>query len=386
MKILLVLFLIGYGANDRALIAAGPGINPRLASNVFVNFANDQLREDYYKVMGPRWTRRIFLYSAEWTKRDAELFLDYMVERVGTESTLERLKSPSYFEFMRYKDFRARVQLFDELWGESFSTMRLNRSLGGFDRGSIEEIEGVIKIVADYIGEDNLREVAASNLQGLTRVQPLSLKRTISFIERYFENLSAGRSVVRKIMQTNLDALAGVNLFKFKRTVDYLERYFRNGYDRGSRVIVRNIMKDHYSILAKVGSNKLSHIVAMLEENFRRTTSQNLLKYHFSRLVDMDTDKWQRSLDLVKEFFGKEFLDRIPEHSLIHLGHTPPDELRKVLSLWNDTFSLNDTWNLWYLWRDFSLETTKRLIEKKRKRQDAFAKPDSCQQLILDFL
>ena len=115
------------------------------ADSVFVDFAKKHLGESWAETMGSKWEKRITYFTKKWNREDAEDFLVFLQNRTGTEDTIKRIKLPSYFHTINYKQFRNRVSLYEEYIGEAGVTLRLRRSLGGFDRGEISGIRAVIK-------------------------------------------------------------------------------------------------------------------------------------------------------------------------------------------------------------------------------------------------
>ena len=102
--------------------------------------------------MGVSWESRITKNTAAWSVENVQSFLSYMVDRIGREYTIKRIKSPSYFRTMRFAAFEERVKLYEEYIGVIEVTRRLRRSLGGFDRGNVNEIRGFIGYVTKYMG------------------------------------------------------------------------------------------------------------------------------------------------------------------------------------------------------------------------------------------
>ena len=139
----------------------------------FVNFAKKHLGE----TMGVRWEQRITDATKKWSRKDIEDFLNFLQNRIGTEDTLKRIKSPSYFKLTSYKKFKERVFLYEEYIGKEGVTMRLRRSLGGFHIGEVSEIRDVIEYVVGYIGVEETKQRMKENLQGFSRLTPNQLKQ-----------------------------------------------------------------------------------------------------------------------------------------------------------------------------------------------------------------
>ena len=155
------------------------------SNSSFVNFAKKHLAESWSETMGAHWKQRITNSTKNWSRKDIEDFLNFLQGHIGTEDTLKRIKSPSYFHTTNYKKFRERVSLYEEYIGEEGVTMRLKRSLGGFHEGKISEIRDVIEYVKDYIGTEATRERMKKGLQGFSGTTLLKLWEVVEYVESY---------------------------------------------------------------------------------------------------------------------------------------------------------------------------------------------------------
>ena len=126
------------------------------AGEVFIQFAKNQLGEKGLKpAIGTEWEQKVKHALNGWSVSSAVKLLNFLNERIGKENTLKRIKSLSYFQWMRWESFSRRVLLYEEYIGEAGINFRLLHSLGGFDRGSVDEIRQVIKFIEGYIGLDS---------------------------------------------------------------------------------------------------------------------------------------------------------------------------------------------------------------------------------------
>ena len=100
----------------------------------------------------------------------------------GVEDTLKRIKSVSYFSFMRFESFKERVDFFSGYIGEEGVKERLRKSLGGFHKGNIEEMRLVIEFIEAYIGREGVKERMKKDLEGFSRAkQSGGVKRCCGF-------------------------------------------------------------------------------------------------------------------------------------------------------------------------------------------------------------
>ena len=100
------------------------------------------------------------------------VFLEKMEARIGVEQTLKRIQAPSYFR-MSYVNFKDIVSLYEEYIGVEGVTQRLNRSLGGFDKGNVEAVRAVITYLQIYFGGKEegklaIQQIMKKNLRGFS--------------------------------------------------------------------------------------------------------------------------------------------------------------------------------------------------------------------------
>ena len=97
--------------------------------------------EAFQKKMGSDWEDQLRRYTEYWTVQDAHAFLNYLSNRIGETIVLKRIKGASYFKTMgNYNRFSALVKFYEIHIGEDKVTYRLSKSLAGFERGDLEEI------------------------------------------------------------------------------------------------------------------------------------------------------------------------------------------------------------------------------------------------------
>ncbi len=175
--------------------------------SVFVQFAQKHIGKNWMDQMGAQWERRITHATRHWSQKDAEDFLNFLQNRIGVEDTIKRMKSPSYFSIIRYQSFIARVSLYEEYIGESGVTIRLRKSLGGFEQGQVDEIRKVIEYVKNYIGEENMKELMTRNLRGFSNAKLSELKQVVKFVE-----IHIGTNLTKEKMKRDLESFTRLTL------------------------------------------------------------------------------------------------------------------------------------------------------------------------------
>ena len=156
------------------------------SEHTFIGFAKEQLGESFQSEMPRNWESNIAKYTKSWAREDTERFLKYLTSRIGEEDTLKRIRGASYFNNLRYEGFIERVSLYERYIGVEGVTIRLRKSLGGFHRGKVEEIEKVIKyLISTEIGltEKDIKESMKSSLHGvLLEAKQSDLKEVVKYL------------------------------------------------------------------------------------------------------------------------------------------------------------------------------------------------------------
>ena len=233
--------------------------------SVFVNFAKDNLGESYSSHLGPEWEGK--LRSAlksrstlkSWSSIDeTEFFLLYLHDRIGLEETVKRIKAVSYFRFSGYEKFFDTVDFYESYIGgkkgEELVTLRLKRSLGGFFyKGSLENLEEVVKYIEGYIGKEEVKESMKKDLQGFSKANFKELKRVVEYIEGYI-----GREEVKERMKKDLRGFSSANPEKLKEVVEYIEGYI-------GREEVKERMKKNLQGFSGANPEKLKEVVEYIE-------------------------------------------------------------------------------------------------------------------------
>ena len=123
---------------DAAKSVFRSGSAVKTASSVFIDFARKHYGDNFDQTMSGRasktWSERIALRSKTWEAEDAELFLNFLVEKIGVVSALKRMKAfPSLFKNgMDYQRFSDTYTILSHWAGEEAVIKKIAKSLGGF--------------------------------------------------------------------------------------------------------------------------------------------------------------------------------------------------------------------------------------------------------------
>ena len=111
--------------------------------------------------MGSQWVEKITKFTQSWTENDAIEFLDYLVDLIGVDLTLARIRAASYFNYMHYNDFREKVDFYrqEEYLGEDGIRKKLSQSFSGFHRGHLADIKNTIQKVQNIIGKEGIKRI-----------------------------------------------------------------------------------------------------------------------------------------------------------------------------------------------------------------------------------
>ena len=195
----------------------------------FIRFARQQLRETLSSEMPKNWETKVATATRSWNEPEMDEFLSFLEERIGKEEALKRIRSVSYFKNFRFKSFLERVRLYERYIGREGVNERLRKSLGGFHKNSVEDIEANIKYIESYIGEEEVKERMKKDLYGFSNANLSELKQVVEYIESYI-----GKEGVKERMKKDLQGFSRINLDQLKqkeeewgkqKMKDMLEKY-----------------------------------------------------------------------------------------------------------------------------------------------------------------
>ncbi|MDE0119076.1 MAG: hypothetical protein OXM55_03610 [Bdellovibrionales bacterium] len=172
--------------------------------------------------------KRITKITAYWGVKSAQDFLNYMEKRVGTEHTLKRIKSPSYFYSMKYGSFKKRVSLYEEYIGSVEVTHRLRISLGGFHWGNVGEIRDFIEYITEYFGggenaKEAVKQMMRNSLRAFSEAKKAEMEKFVQYLEEYMGDGEKAKEAVQQMMRSNLQAFSTAKKTEVEKTIKYIE-------------------------------------------------------------------------------------------------------------------------------------------------------------------
>ncbi len=211
----------------------------------FIRFVRNQLGENFSSEMPKNWETKVTRATRSWNEPEMDEFLSFLEERIGRDEALKRIRSVSYFNTFRFKSFLERVRLYERYIGREGVNERLRKSLGGFHKNSVENIEANIKYIESYIGRDEVIERMKKDLYGFSRAKLSELKQVVEFIEDYI-----GRDEVIERMKKDLQGFSRAKLSELTEVVEYIESYI------GKDEVIERMKKDLRSF-SRIDLNQL---------------------------------------------------------------------------------------------------------------------------------
>ncbi len=127
--------------------------------------------------MPKNWETKVVTATRSWNEPEMEAFLSFLEKRIGREEALKRIRSLSYFKDFRFKSFLERIRFYERYIGREGVNERLKRSLGGFHKNSVENIEANIKYIESYIGKEEVIKRMKKDLLGFSKLNLNQLKQ-----------------------------------------------------------------------------------------------------------------------------------------------------------------------------------------------------------------
>ncbi len=230
--------------------------------HVFIQFAKNQIGKNFNSEMPKNWKTKVTETTKSWDEPEMKEFLNFLINRIGEEETLKRIRAVSYFKLFRFKNFLERVKLYENYIEKEGVNERLKKSLSGFHKNSVKNIKDNIQFIKDYIGEEATRERIEKDLQGFSRANLSELKKVVQFIENYIE-----KEATREIMKKNLQAFSRINLSELKKIVQFIE-------DLIGKNAVKDKMRKDLQGFSKVTPNQLKQ----KEKEWGKQKMKNMLE------------------------------------------------------------------------------------------------------------
>ena len=242
-----------------------------------------------------------------------------------------------------------------------------------------------VKLLEQEISEKGAKKVMKTNLHGFTRTTHFRLKSKVEYLKRYFGwpyNESA-EDKVRDIMRNHFEVLASMNLSQLKQTLQAQERYLGKGNISNGKIITRRILLNHFPKVTPITTHsRLRRIEGLLERAKGREATIKFVADHFDRIIDLDTEILEANMNTIEEFLGEQVLQRISWNDLLELADTDGEKLQEDLVFVRDKKGMRAFINLS---QSFSLEKLQYLREGIRKTRRPRTPVKNCSQLTFDF-
>ena len=195
-------------------------LNPEFSNDItghrvfiqFVNAARQYLGTTAFDdIMGSSWDQPVweekltrYMDRGHWTELDVRNFILFLVERIGLDGVLKRMKNNvSYFDAIAYLDFKDKVVFYDKLLGEEVVNELLNKSLGGFQKkNNLSELRAITSFIRKYIEvEEEFKEFIKKRVIDIARATYSDLIG----VEQILFEYDFTRDDIKALMQKSFD-------------------------------------------------------------------------------------------------------------------------------------------------------------------------------------
>ena len=326
----------------RSVFRSGSAV--KTASSVFIDFARKHYGDNFDQTMSGRasktWSERIALRSKTWEAEDAELFLNFLVEKIGVASTLKRMKTfPSlFYEGMNYQRFSDTYTILSHWAGEEAVIKKMAKSLGGFQlmfsedpaiyflnfyrndksgpwdviellKASLagknsEEVEILISSLSDIfekkgrLGDFNVKNFLSRLKDDFTSlgVSPDDASLFIDFMDDYLHSWNLTKTMMLK----NLQDFAKIDTVTFKDAVTWLNE------ERGIPMdTIKEIFKGSIEAAKLANKDKLEHIAGHMQGFFGgekvKELVDSMMLQNLGAFVQIDTKEFEDAVTWLNE-------------------------------------------------------------------------------------
>ena len=292
----------------------------------FIGFAKEQLGKDWQSEMPRNWESNIGKYTKFWAREDTERFLKYLTDRIGEEDTLKRIKGASYFYALRYEGFIERVALYERYIGVEGVTIRLRKSLAGFHRGKVEEIEEVIKYLTSTelgLTERDIKESMKKSLRGFAVAKLSELKEMVKYLTGAEIGLS--KEDIKESMKKDLYGFARAKRSELEKVVEFLRRE-EIGLTAEE---IKESMKKSLRGFVMVKLGELKEVVKYLREELGLSTEdiKESMKKNLEAFLGTKKMSYTEARAFIRQVIFKEqhILTGTKLKEWIKYGKTPPN-------------------------------------------------------------
>ena len=206
-----------------AFIELSHTIEDDSAGSIFILFANTYLDEDIESFMGPDWQKDITKYTQSWKKQDAIDFLGFLAEEIGTNETLDAIKSASGLRWIRHNSFRDKMHFLEQyLSVNKYKDVLKRTSLKSFAPNNVKGIKSNVGKVENIIGKAQTVQLIEEedNFTAFTVINT-----EIDNIERYLrEDRNIPTKTVHGMIARDIRAFMNASLHYLQARLSYIER------------------------------------------------------------------------------------------------------------------------------------------------------------------
>ena len=321
------------------------GSSASSASSFFIDFARKHYGDDFDQTMSGRsakaWSEEIVLHSKTWETEDAELFLNFLVEKIGVENTLKRMKTlPSLFgKGMNYQKFSDTYTILSHWAGKEAVIKKIKKSLNGFQyqfsedtvvyflnfyRNDKSDPRDMIELLKTSLADNNSEgvEVVIASLSDIFdkkgRLGDFDIKSFLSQLKEDFASLGVSAddaslfidfmsdylgswNLTKTMMLKNFENFSQIDTGKFNEAVGWLK-------ERGiSEDIIKDTFRGSVKATYKVDKDKLEHITRHMQNFFggdnakaKKDVDSMMLK-NLSAFTQINTGKFDKVVVWLRE-------------------------------------------------------------------------------------
>ena len=322
----------------------------KTAASVFIDFAKKHYGDDFDQNMAGQkadrakmvWSEKIIYHSRDWTAQEANLFLGFLIENIGEQGTLKRMKTfPDLFRLgMSYQKFNQTYTILSAWAGKTAVIKKINKSLAGFQN---ELSEGAAIHLLNFFRNDKsdpheMMELLETYLEGLKdqtkenreslisslknifyrkgRLEDFDRDAFISRLKNHFDELKIppndasvfigfmddylqSWNFIKDMMLKNLKSFSLIDTEQFDRVVAWLK-------ERGiSEGLIKEIFKKSVMAAEEANKDKLEkisqHMEAFFAGNDAKVLVDSMILQNLGDFSQIDTKKFDEMVNWLKE-------------------------------------------------------------------------------------
>ncbi len=294
----------------------------KTAQSVFVDFAKEYHGENWLKKMGKDWERGLEESTKDWTHQDAKTFLNFLIEKIGKQDSLQRIGDIPKIKLTDHQSFIERVELYQSYIGEHGIQKYLAASLKIFNEGDINKIAEVIKFIESYLGKEATQIVMYYNFEFIPVARLDELKKVSVYLLRFIE-----REKLKMIMRNNFREFI---MARFNEMAA-IERYIN------SISVTKNIIYHNPVSFIIADFRNFSFVTNKFERFMDHKMVKEKIKTEFQNIVEIKIDELKKLMDYLYNLIGLEESKMLMRYKTNALKNVKFDEFKK-LALYLENF------------------------------------------------